>query len=167
MQMRIAGTINDSIVDGPGFRFTVFTQGCPHHCPGCHNPKTHDFEGGRLADTQEIIEKFRKNELLDGITLSGGEPLCQSEACRVLARAAHESGLNVWCYTGYTFEELMEGFEAHPEWATLLQEVDVLVDGRFILAQRTLEARFRGSKNQRLIDVPASLAQGRAVVIKE
>lgn len=167
MQMRIAGTINDSIVDGPGFRFTVFTQGCPHRCPGCHNPKTHDFEGGRLADTQEIIEKFRKNELLDGITLSGGEPLCQSEACRVLARAAHESGLNVWCYTGYTFEELMEGFEAHPEWAALLQEVDVLVDGRFILAQRTLEARFRGSKNQRLIDVPASLAQGRAVVMEK
>lgn len=167
MQMRIAGTINDSIVDGPGFRFTIFTQGCPHHCPGCHNPKTHDFEGGRLTDTQEIIEKFRKNELLDGITLSGGEPLCQSEACRVLARAAHESGLNVWCYTGYTFEELMEGFEAHPEWAALLQEVDVLVDGRFILAQRTLEARFRGSKNQRLIDVPASLAQGRAVVMEE
>ncbi len=167
MQMRIAGTINDSIVDGPGFRFTVFTQGCPHHCPGCHNPKTHDFEGGKLADTQEIIEKFRKNELLDGITLSGGEPLCQSEACRVLAQAAHESGLNVWCYTGYTFEELMEGFEAHPEWAALLQEVDVLVDGRFILAQRTLEARFRGSKNQRLIDVPASLAQGRAVVMEK
>ena len=167
MQMRIAGTINDSIVDGPGFRFTVFTQGCPHHCPGCHNPKTHDFEGGKLADTQEIIEKFRKNELLDGITLSGGEPLCQSEACQVLARAAHESGLNVWCYTGYTFEELMEGFEAHPDWAALLQEVDVLVDGRFILAQRTLEARFRGSKNQRLIDVPASLAQGRAVVMEE
>lgn len=167
MQMRIAGTINDSIVDGPGFRFTVFTQGCPHHCPGCHNPKTHDFEGGKLADTQEIIEKFRKNELLDGITLSGGEPLCQSEACRVLAQAAHESGLNVWCYTGYTFEELMEGFEAHPEWAALLQEVDVLVDGRFILAQRTLEARFRGSKNQRLIDVPASMAQGRAVVMEK
>lgn len=167
MQMRIAGTINDSIVDGPGFRFTIFTQGCPHHCPGCHNPKTHDFEGGKLADTQEIIEKFRKNELLDGITLSGGEPLCQSEACRVLAQAAHESGLNVWCYTGYTFEELMEGFEAHPEWAALLQEVDVLVDGRFILAQRTLEARFRGSKNQRLIDVPASLAQGRAVVMEK
>lgn len=167
MQMRIAGTINDSIVDGPGFRFTVFTQGCPHHCPGCHNPKTHDFEGGKLADTQEIIEKFRKNELLDGITLSGGEPLCQSEACRVLAQAAHESGLNVWCYTGYTFEELMEGFEAHPEWAALLQEVDVLVDGRFILAQRTLEARFRGSKNQRLIDVPASLAQGRAMVMEK
>ena len=167
MQMRIAGTINDSIVDGLGFRFTVFTQGCPHHCPGCHNPKTHDFEGGKLADTQEIIEKFRKNELLDGITLSGGEPLCQSEACRVLAQAAHESGLNVWCYTGYTFEELMEGFEAHPEWAALLQEVDVLVDGRFILAQRTLEARFRGSKNQRLIDVPASLAQGRAVVMEK
>lgn len=167
MQMRIAGTINDSIVDGPGFRFTIFTQGCPHRCPGCHNPKTHDFEGGKLADPQEIIEKFRKNELLDGITLSGGEPLCQSEACRVLARAAHESGLNVWCYTGYTFEELMEGFEAHPEWAALLQEVDVLVDGRFILAQRTLEARFRGSKNQRLIDVPASLAQGRAVVMEK
>lgn len=167
MQIRIAGTVNDSIVDGPGFRFTIFTQGCPHHCEGCHNPKTHDFEGGRLEDTREIIEKFRKNELLDGITLSGGEPLCQSQACLELAQAAHQIGLNVWCYTGYTFEELKQGFDTHPEWAALLHEVDVLVDGRFILAERTLEARFRGSKNQRLIDVKASLEQEQTILVKE
>ena len=105
--------------------------------------------------------------MLDGITLSGGEPFCQSQACLELAQAAHQIGLNVWCYTGYTFEELKQGFDTHPEWAALLHEVDVLVDGRFILAERTLEARFRGSKNQRLIDVKASLEQGQTILVKE
>lgn len=160
MNIRIAGLVNDSIVDGPGFRFTVFTQGCPHACPGCHNPQTHDFSGGKDADTQEIIAKFRKNPLLDGITLSGGEPFCQSEACTELAAAAKESGLNVWAYSGYTFEELLKGKK---EWFELLQKVDVLVDGRFEMENRTLEAKFRGSKNQRLIDVPKSLEQGIAI----
>lgn len=164
MNIRIAGLVNDSIVDGPGFRFTVFTQGCPHHCPGCHNPQTHDFAAGKDADTEEIIAKFRKNPLLDGITLSGGEPFCQAEACTEIAKAAKESGLNVWCYSGYTFEELVSGKE---EWLFLLQEVDVLVDGRFELENRTLDCRFRGSRNQRLIDVPASLVEKKAITIKE
>lgn len=164
MNIRIAGLVNDSIVDGPGFRFTVFTQGCPHHCPGCHNPQTHDFAAGNDADTEEIIAKFRKNPLLDGITLSGGEPFCQAEACTEIAKAAKESGLNVWCYSGYTFEELVSGKE---EWLFLLQEVDVLVDGRFELENRTLDCRFRGSRNQRLIDVPASLVEKKAITIKE
>ena len=159
MKIRIAGLVNDSIVDGPGFRFSVFTQGCPHGCPGCHNPQTHDFAGGKDADTGEIIRQFLDNPLLDGITLSGGEPFCQCEACAELARAAKDAGLNVWAYSGYTFEELME----KPEAVELLRHVDVLVDGPFILAQRTLDAKWRGSKNQRLIDVPASLNSGRAV----
>lgn len=158
MNIRIAGMVNDSIVDGAGLRFTVFTQGCPHHCAGCHNPQTHDFSGGKDIDTEEIIQTFRKNPLLDGITLSGGEPFCQSEACLQLAEAAHAAGLNVWAYSGYTFEELLAG---KAEWKRLLEEVDVLVDGPFLLEKRTLECRFRGSSNQRLIDVQASLKENR------
>lgn len=162
MNIRIAGLVNDSIVDGPGFRFTVFTQGCPHACPGCHNPQTHDFTAGKDADTEDILAKIKNNPLLDGITLSGGEPFCQSAACAEIARKARALGLNVWSYSGYTYEELVSGKE---EWMELLRELDVLVDGRFELEKRTLESRFRGSWNQRLIDVQASLAQGKAVEI--
>lgn len=158
MLMRIAGFAQESIVDGPGWRLTVFCQGCPHLCEGCHNPETHLFTGGRIVDTTEIIGMMDSNPLLDGITLSGGEPFCQWEACEELAKAAHERGLNVWCYTGYTWRELMNG-EAH----SLLKSIDVLVDGPFIKKLRTLELPWRGSKNQRLIDVPKSLAQGQCV----
>ena len=163
MKLRIAGIANDSIVDGPGLRLTVFTQGCPHRCPGCHNPQTHDFSGGSEGDTAEIIAKMRKNPLLDGVTLSGGEPFCQPEACAEIARAARELGLNVWSYSGYTFEELLQGTEAQKE---LLRELDVLVDGRFELEKRSLECKFRGSSNQRLVNVPASLQEGRAVELE-
>ena len=162
MKIRIAGIANDSIVDGPGFRLTVFTQGCPHRCPGCHNPQTHAFDGGREEDCAKIIEMMKGNPLLDGITLSGGEPFCQSEACAEIARAAHGAGLNVWCYSGYRFEELLDG---KAEWMELLGQVDVLVDGRFELDKRTLECRWRGSSNQRLIDVKRSLEAGAAVEI--
>ena len=103
MKIRIAGLVNDSIVDGPGFRFSVFTQGCPHHCPGCHNPQTHDFNGGKDMETEEIVRQFSQNPLLDGITLSGGEPFCQCDACAELAGAAKKLGLNVWAYSGYSF----------------------------------------------------------------
>ena len=156
MNIRIAGLVNDSIVDGPGLRFAVFTQGCPHGCPGCHNPQTHDFAGGRDEDTDKIIEKFCANPLLDGITLTGGEPFCQPAACAELARAAHAAGLNVWAYTGFLYEQLLEDADKR----ALLENVDVLIDGPFVLSQRTLSMRFRGSKNQRAIDVPASLVGG-------
>lgn len=159
MEIRIAGMVNDSIVDGPGFRLAVFTQGCPHNCPGCHNPETHDFAGGKLVDTDEILSEMNDNPLLDGITLTGGDPFCQPEPCAVLAKAAHEAGLNVWAYSGWTFEALC----ADEEKKKLLEQVDVLVDGPFLLAQRTLEKHFMGSKNQRAIDVKRSLAEGRAV----
>lgn len=160
MKIRIAGIAEDSIVDGPGIRMTVFVQGCPHHCPGCHNPDTHDFSGGSEMDIAEIIDRMRENILLDGVTLSGGEPFCQCAPCTEIARAAHDAGLNVWIYSGYTFEELASGRD---EQRMLLQNADVLVDGRFLLAQRTLEFPWRGSFNQRLIDVPASLKAGKAI----
>lgn len=162
MKIRVAGFENDSIVDGPGFRLAVFTQGCPHGCPGCHNPETHDFAGGQEIDTDRIVDKMKEDPLLDGLTLSGGEPFCQPEPCRELARQAHALGLNVWAYSGYTFEQLLQKPEVRP----LLEEVDVLIDGPFILAERTLELRFRGSKNQRLIDVPRALEAGAAVEYK-
>lgn len=156
MKLRIAGTVNDSIVDGPGLRFTVFVQGCPHHCPGCHNPETHDPNGGYETDTEKLITQMKKNPLLSGLTLSGGEPMEQPEACLELAKAAHSMGLNVWCYTGYTWEELIE--ERNQNRMNLLEEVDKLVDGPFVLNQRSLDLDFRGSKNQRIIDVKEALS---------
>ena len=156
MNMRIAGIVNDSIVDGPGLRLAIFAQGCPHHCPGCHNPESHDFAGGSDMDTEKIIARMDANPLLDGITLTGGEPFEQRDACRVLADAAHARGLNVWAYSGYTFEQLC----AVPEKRRLLEACDVLVDGPFLLAERSLDLRFRGSKNQRVLKVAELLAGG-------
>ena len=149
MLIRVANVVQDSIVDGPGMRLVVFTQGCPHHCPGCHNPETHDFNGGLLMDTAEIIAMMNANPLLDGITLSGGEPFCQPEACMVLAEAAHQRGLNVWCYTGFTQEELLQTCD----WDVyeLLKHIDVLIDGPYMEKLRTLSLSWRGSTNQRLI----------------
>lgn len=160
MKIRLAGIVNDSIVDGPGLRMTIFTQGCPHHCPGCHNPQSHDFKGGEDRDTDDILKMVSENPLLDGITLSGGEPFAQPEACLELAKGAHKMGLNVWSYSGYTFEQLLERSDACRE---LLRNIDVLVDGPFKIELRTLEALFRGSSNQRILDVPLSLKEGKAV----
>ena len=161
MRIRLAGLVNDSIVDGPGLRLAVFAQGCPHHCPECHNPQSHDPEGGEWSDTEDLAAMAAENILLDGITLTGGEPFAQPEACADLARRAHDAGLNVWCYTGYVFEDLLAG---RPEWRALLENVDVLVDGPYLRAQKTLDKRFRGSANQRIIDVPESLRLGAAVL---
>ena len=160
--MRIANTVSDSIVDGPGLRFTVFTQGCPHRCPGCHNPETHDPAGGREASVAELTAQLLSNPLTDGLTLSGGEPFCQPEECAALARIAREKGLNVWVYTGYTYERLRSG--AVPGAPALLEQADVLVDGPFLLERKSYAALFRGSSNQRLIDVAASRAAGRVVL---
>lgn len=154
MNIRVNGIVNDSIVDGPGLRLAVFVQGCSHHCPGCHNPDTHDPMGGRLMDTGEIIGLLHKNPLLDGLTLTGGEPLEQADACILLAEAAKIRGLNVWLYSGSTYEQLLARNDAGT--ARLLALSDVLVDGPFVLAERSLELTFRGSRNQRLIDLNAS-----------
>lgn len=165
MRISLSGITGDSIVDGPGLRLTIFTQGCLHHCPGCHNPQTHDPEGGSWADTEDILAAAAENPLLDGITLSGGDPFMQPVPCLALAEGAHKIGLNVWTYTGYTWEALWE--ENAPEKIALLKETDVLVDGPFLLAERSLELRFCGSRNQRLIDVKKSLAEGKVVLWEE
>ena len=158
MQIRIAGLVAESFVDGDGIRFAIFMQGCLRHCEGCHNPETHAPDGGKIFDTADIIAKFRANKLLDGITLTGGEPLLQIDAANELARAAKNFGLNVWCYTGYKFEELP------PNSESLLENVDVLVDGAFVENLRDLNLQFRGSSNQRIIDVKKSVAQKKIVL---
>lgn len=151
MILRVAGVVQDSIVDGPGLRLTVFAQGCPHACPGCHNPHTWSFEGGKLMDTQELAARALSNKLCTGVTLSGGEPFAQASAMADLAHRVRQGGKSVWCYTGYTLEYLLAHLDQDPGWLPLLSAVDVLVDGPFVLAKRDAELLFRGSSNQRII----------------
>lgn len=164
--VRIAGVIRQSIVDGPGMRFVVFTQGCPHKCPGCHNPHTHSFAGGYDCEINKILSEITKNPLLKGITLSGGEPFCRPAELLPLAKAVRGKGMDVYCYSGYTFEELLAMSELDAATEELLGLIDVLIDGRFILEERDLTLRFRGSRNQRILDLPASLRE-KAPVLAE
>ncbi len=152
MKIKIAGLVNDSIVDGPGLRFAVFMQGCPHHCPGCHNPETHDPDRGKLKDTQEIIERIQKNPLLDGVTFTGGEPFMQPLPLKEMVLKVKEMGLDVVIYTGYTYEYLM----MNPLFKEILSQADYLIDGPFLIDQRSLSLVFKGSKNQRTIDLRKS-----------
>ena len=156
----LSGIVSDSIVDGPGIRTTVFSQGCPHHCPGCHNPETWEFGCGTDMEEERLVEIVRGNPLCRGVTFSGGEPFAQAEGFAKLARLLKEKGYEVASYTGYTFEELLEG---SAEQRLLLESIDILIDGPFLLAEKSLEVPFRGSKNQRILDVPKSLAAGKAV----
>ena len=159
--LNIAGFVSDSIVDGPGIRFTVFVQGCPHHCPGCHNPETWPFEGGTPWEPEDILPLIRRNPLIRGVTLSGGEPFAQAEGMIPFIRLLREHGYQVASYTGYTFEDLL----AHgtPAQKQMLSMLDTIVDGPFRQEELTLELRFRGSKNQRILNVPASLEAGAPV----
>ncbi|WMJ23233.1 anaerobic ribonucleoside-triphosphate reductase activating protein [Paludicola sp. MB14-C6] len=149
-QVKLSGVVKESIVDGKGIRYVIFTQGCPHNCEGCHNPDTHDFAKGYFESTQVLFEQIKSNPLLKGITLSGGEPFCQAEALLDLVKKVKAIGKDVWAYSGYTYEQLQQ--QPQPFAKELLNEVDVLVDGKFVLSQRDLTLLFRGSKNQRLID---------------
>ncbi|MDD3335338.1 MAG: anaerobic ribonucleoside-triphosphate reductase activating protein [Eubacteriales bacterium] len=163
-EIRLYGLVSDSIVDGPGFRLSVFTQGCPHHCEGCHNPESHDPEKGTMWKLEDIEAKLSGNPLLDGITISGGEPFAQPAACAELARYAHQKGLNVWTYSGYLYENLLALAQKDEAIAALLNETDVLVDGPFVLAQRSLDLLYKGSKNQRLIDVKQTKVSNQIVL---
>ncbi|WP_445888980.1 anaerobic ribonucleoside-triphosphate reductase activating protein [Desulfurispora sp.] len=165
IMLRLAGIVEESVVDGPGLRLVVFAQGCPHRCPGCHNPHTWDERGGELVPLAAVLEKVARNPLLQGITLSGGEPFGQAAALAALAAAVRRAGLDVMTYSGYTWEELLEMAGQWPDVHRLLRQTDYLVDGPFVLARRTLHLPFRGSANQRIIDVPASLRAGRAVSV--
>lgn len=162
--IRTAGIVNDSIVDGPGLRFTLFVQGCPHNCKGCHNPQTHDFEAGEDMTAEEILEQIRSNPLLDGVTFSGGEPFCQANALAYLGEKIHELGMNIMTYTGYEYEYLISHSTPENGYTALLAQTNILVDGPFILEEKDLMLKFRGSGNQRIIDVKRSLEQGNAVI---
>lgn len=167
MLLRIAGITRDSIVDGPGLRMVVFTQGCPHHCLGCHNPQTHDPEGGKLMDTEEIFEMAMKAKLNRGITFSGGEPFLQANPVGQLAEKLKQNGFHIMTYTGFVFEQLWQKAISDSDVRNLLQHTDILVDGPYIELQRDLQLPFRGSRNQRLIDVSASLKAGQVVKWQE
>ena len=149
------------LVDGPGIRTTFYGQGCPHHCPGCHNPETWDFSGGTPMEESRLVEIAESNPLCHGVTFSGGEPFAQAEGFALLARLLHQKGYEVASYSGYTYEQLMNGT---PAQKALLAELDVLIDGPFLLSERSLELNFRGSRNQRIINVQESLQAGHAVL---
>lgn len=164
MQIRLSSPLqSDSVVDGEGIRTVIWTQGCPHHCKGCHNPETHGFKGGFLKDINELIEEIRGLELQDGITFSGGDPMMQPKECTVIAKACKKMGYNIWCYTGFLFEDLLDNDDRRE----FLNYIDVLVDGKFELDKKSYAAKFRGSTNQRLINVKASLKKNRAVVFRK
>lgn len=156
----LSGIVSDSIVDGPGIRTTVFSQGCPHHCPGCHNPETWDFGCGTEIPVEAIVDIIKSNPLCRGVTFSGGEPFAQAEGFAKLAVLLKAEGYEVASYSGYTFEELLKGSE---DQKRLLEAIDILIDGPFLQAQKSLEIAFRGSRNQRILDVKKSLAAGKAV----
>ena len=157
----LSGIVSDSIVDGPGIRTCIFSQGCPHHCKGCHNPETWEFGCGTKIPIEDVVEIVRSNPLCRGVTFSGGEPFAQAEAFAKLAGLLKEKGYEVASYSGYTFEALLNGTPAQRK---LLEAIDILIDGPFVLAEKSLELAFRGSRNQRILDVPKSLAAGEAVL---
>ena len=158
--VNLAGIQTDSIVDGPGIRTTFFCQGCPHHCEGCHNPETWTFEGGTPMETEAMVSIVTGNPLCRGVTFSGGEPFAQAEGFLSLARALKAKGYEVASYSGYTFEALLRGTDAQRQ---LLENIDILIDGPFLQKEKSLELAFRGSTNQRILDVPKSLAAGEPI----
>ena len=162
--LRIAGIIRESIVDGEGLRFVVFTQGCPHRCEGCHKPQTHDPNGGYEINPACILREYFKNPLTKGITFSGGEPFEQAKALLPIAEAVKSNGDDVTIFTGYTLEELIA--KQNPHIDELLLLCDILIDGRFILSERDLTLTFRGSRNQRIIDMNETRRQNK-IIIKE
>lgn len=164
MKVRLFGTADDSIVDGPGIRYAIFGQGCPHKCKGCHNPGSHDMDGGTIYDVEKIIDEIKKNPLLDGVTFSGGEPFVQANEFAYLAKEIHKLGLHTMAYTGYTFEELCSGATNENGWYPFLEQLDLIVDGRFVLEDRSIDLMFKGSKNQRILDVRKSLELKKAIV---
>ncbi|MCL2035832.1 MAG: anaerobic ribonucleoside-triphosphate reductase activating protein [Oscillospiraceae bacterium] len=158
-RIKIAGIVKNSIVDGRGIRYVVFAQGCPHKCENCHNPHTHDFSGGEWRDVSQLADEIRRDPLLDGVTFSGGEPFFQAEMFAVLAEQIHNC--HIICYSGYTFEELYQEEKNH----NLLKRIDVLIDGRFIESEKSMDLQFKGSRNQRTLNSKESLKFGKAIEI--
>ena len=168
MIVRLASEIQkNSIVDGEGIRAVVWAQGCKHNCPGCHNPETHDMLGGFAVDVEDVKKQLSELQFCDGVTFSGGDPMFQAEAFSELAKYVKSIGLNVWCYTGFTFEKLQKIASTDKYVKDFLNNIDVLVDGRFKIEERSLNLYFRGSRNQRIIDVKKSLLLNKVVEIEK
>ena len=168
LPLRIAGVVEESIVDGPALRFVIFVQGCPHDCPGCHNPQTHDPSGGEETDTLELLKKIKANPMLRGVTFSGGEPFMWGAELAVIAVAAKETrGLNVMVWSGYTYEELLVKAKTEAGTEALLRAADYLVDGRFERERRDLNLLFRGSSNQRILDISGYPNRREALLLDE
>ncbi|MBQ3422068.1 MAG: anaerobic ribonucleoside-triphosphate reductase activating protein [Romboutsia sp.] len=160
MFLRVASDITvDSIVDGPGLRTVIWTQGCPHKCKGCHNPQTHDYNGGELIDIFEIIEQIKNVKLQKGVTISGGEPFIQVESLiEIVKEIKNNTNLDIWVYSGYTFEQLISNVNKNKN-IEFLNYIDVLVDGKFEEDKKDINLQFRGSSNQRVIDVQKTLLE--------
>lgn len=168
MKIRLASNLQtDSIVDGEGLRTVIWTQGCSHNCFGCHNKETQDFNGGFTVDVEDVKKQLKELKFQDGITLSGGDPLFQAPACLEIAKYAKKLGLNIWCYTGFTYEKLMEMCKTNDKLLELLKNIDVLIDGKFDINLKSFNAPYRGSTNQRVIDVKQSLKKGKVCTIKK
>lgn len=163
--IRLSGIAYESLSNGPGIRRVLFSQGCHHHCKGCFNEDTHSFEGGRLEDMDKLIDDIKKNPMLKGVTFSGGDPLEQADKFAYIAKEIKDTGRDIWCYTGYTFEYILEHKNKRAGWNDLLKYVDVLVDGRFEEDRMDDRIKFRGSSNQRIIDVQESLKTGKVAVL--
>ena len=163
--VRLAGIAYESLVNGPGMRRVFFAQGCKHKCEGCFNPETHSFDGGEIMDMDKLIKDVLDNPMLKGVTFSGGDPIEQAHSFAYMAKAFKKANLNIWCYTGYTFEKLLELMKKNENIRMLLNNIDVLVDGRFEIMNRNEELKFKGSTNQRIIDVNKSLEYGNIIVI--
>lgn len=163
MKIRISGVQKESSVDGQGLRYVVFTQGCKHNCPGCHNPETHSFTGGYFMDTEEIAQDLAENRILRGITISGGDPMEQPLALLDLVKRVKDMKKTVWVYTGYKYEELLE--KQDETINEILRTIDVLVDGKYISHLHKEGLRYRGSSNQRVIDCKKTLEYGRIILM--
>ena len=163
--VRLAGIAYESLVNGPGMRRVFFAQGCKHKCKGCFNPETHSFEGGKIMDMDKLINDVLDNPMLKGVTFSGGDPIEQAHSFSYMAKAFKNSNLDIWCYTGYTFEELLEAMKVDTSIKELLNNIDVLVDGKFEINNKKEGLKYKGSSNQRIIDVKKSLDTGEVVVI--
>ena len=164
-KIRLSGIAYESLVNGPGMRRVFFSQGCNHNCKGCFNPDTHDFNGGEERDMDELIEDVLKNPMIKGVTFSGGDPMERDEEFSYMAKRFRENGLNVWSFTGYTFEYILDHLDDRKGFREFINNIDVLIDGRFEQDKMEDGLRFRGSKNQRIIDVIESLKQNKIVLV--
>ncbi|MDD4504407.1 MAG: anaerobic ribonucleoside-triphosphate reductase activating protein [Clostridiaceae bacterium] len=162
MELRVAGIVKESIVDGPGFRYVIFAQGCNHGCKGCHNPDTHSLDGGYVVDTDSLVKDIMQSKYIDGVTFSGGEPFLQADSFIHIAEKLKEVNINIVCYTGFTYEELVES--KNKSRVKLLGLIDMLIDGPYMEELRDLGLTYRGSNNQRLIDAKSSLKEQKVVL---